>query len=280
MSPISKVFVVLNLVFSLVVLGAVCAILAKGESFKDKLAEANQQIAQLKTEKEDLQRDFAAARANFDTTLADRADTIATLETQNQTKDARIEQLNRDNDQMRTDLDSIAATLKDFRENIDNLQTRNSQLSDQVAQLRQENADAVAKQRQAEDDLANAERQLGDANSQIAALEKQGAETATKLADREATIEAIARSGYDVSALVSQPPIDAVVQAVDQDAKLVVLSKGSDDGVKKGFKFSVYRDDKYVGEVVVIEVNPDNAVARIQLRNDTFRELDKATTTL
>lgn len=61
------------------------------------------------------------------------------------------------------------------------------------------------------------------------------------------------------------PAIGGVVVAVqtDVDPQLVLLSVGSDDGVEKGFHFSIYRGSRFVGKVVVEKVLRDSAGCRV-----------------
>ena len=76
------------------------------------------------------------------------------------------------------------------------------------------------------------------------------------------------------------PPIDGRVPAVRRDVNLVMLSVGTDDGVKPGFKFTVYREDRYIGKVEVEKVFSDMASARIipDLTQDEISEGDSAAT--
>jgi len=78
------------------------------------------------------------------------------------------------------------------------------------------------------------------------------------------------------------PAIDAMVNAVDLDEKLVVLSVGRDDNVQTGFEFTVYRGDEYIGKVQVIKVYPNLAGARIVVLKDgaQIQRGDKASTRL
>jgi len=54
------------------------------------------------------------------------------------------------------------------------------------------------------------------------------------------------------------PPIAATVNAVDLEANIIILSAGKDDGVRPGCEFTIYRGDKYVGKVIVDDVEKDH----------------------
>ena len=82
-----------------------------------------------------------------------------------------------------------------------------------------------------------------------------------------------------LSGLVS-PPIDALVEEVDSNLKLVVLSVGRQDEVKEGVEFTIYREDKFVGKVRVNKVYENLAGARVLFtaEGSDIRQGDRATT--
>lgn len=59
------------------------------------------------------------------------------------------------------------------------------------------------------------------------------------------------------------PPIGALVSAVEPQEKLVILSVGSDQDVKVGYEFTVYRGARFIARLKVVKVDEDLAGARI-----------------
>jgi len=98
----------------------------------------------------------------------------------------------------------------------------------------------------------------------------------------ELQLAAAEKAGLDLGRISTEPAIDAVVQAVAEDKKLVVLSVGRDQKVQEGFKFTVYRGDRFVGKVQVVKVYEDLAGARILFsqENEAIQIGDKAATQL
>ena len=76
------------------------------------------------------------------------------------------------------------------------------------------------------------------------------------------------------------PAMHAKVLAVDNEANIVMLSVGLEDGVKKGHVFTVFRGRKYVGQALVENIFPDMCSARIlaSSRAGDVREGDDADT--
>lgn len=59
------------------------------------------------------------------------------------------------------------------------------------------------------------------------------------------------------------PALDAVVEGVDMDDGIVIISVGAEHGVEKELKFFLYRGDEYVGRVEVDRILPTKSAARI-----------------
>lgn len=61
------------------------------------------------------------------------------------------------------------------------------------------------------------------------------------------------------------PNLEGTILSVDAKSKLVLLSVGSDAGLKVNHKLEVFRlgtDPKYLGRVVIVETSPKQAIAR------------------
>ena len=77
------------------------------------------------------------------------------------------------------------------------------------------------------------------------------------------------------------PPVNGIVTGVGQ-RDLIEISLGSDDGLKTGHKLEVYRQNQYLGRVVIRSTAPDRAVAEIlkDYRRGTIRKGDRVATKL
>ncbi|MDX1944076.1 MAG: hypothetical protein SFU86_01615 [Pirellulaceae bacterium] len=75
------------------------------------------------------------------------------------------------------------------------------------------------------------------------------------------------------------PKVDAVVLEVS-DKDLIEISIGSDDGIKLDHKLDIYRDNTYLGRIVVIRVAGDRAVGRIvkELQRGQIKRGDRVST--
>ncbi len=283
MSTIAKVFTVLNLVFSLVMVGTIGSILSKSEDYK----------ARFEKEQMDRQNDVTAKQKDVDTAVSDKnnfesrnrdltnqlADRSAELATAN----ASVDQLRNDNNQLRNSVDANAASLKVVETQLSDVEARNKALMDSNDQHRATTAKAEQDKLNAQDDRARLEGDLKRANEDIAAKEMQLAKQGDEIGNLQAERAALVAAGVDIGALVGNavPSIAGKVSAVGSG--FVVLSVGENEGVKVGFPFDVYRGNSYIGRVVVENVLPDTSTARVQMKNKgglEFQAMDTATTRL
>ena len=75
------------------------------------------------------------------------------------------------------------------------------------------------------------------------------------------------------------PPVEGVILKVSKE-DLVEISIGHDDGLKIGHSLDVYRDNTYLGRIVIRKTDPDRAVGQLQkdLQRGQIKVGDKVTT--
>jgi len=71
--------------------------------------------------------------------------------------------------------------------------------------------------------------------------------------------------------------LDGVVLAVSPARRLVEVSFGSDDGAQRGDLLEVHRGNVKVGEVQIVEVEPDRSVGRISNQRGPLQGTDRVT---
>jgi len=282
MSAIGKTFIVLNLVFSLVIVGAAASYLSKADDFKkaynkehDAFTKAQQAWTQTKSDLEARIRNLQTESDEKQSKIDDLAVANSNLKDTNKSKDVA-------NQQLRDAVDQIKNTLNDFRQNMNDLSNRNNELTDANAKLRNAALDSQTKQKQAEEDQLRVEGELKRANDRISSLELASANLQKEKGHLQSLLKIAESKGFDISSLVAMRKIDAAVVDVDNDLGFVVLSVGKDSQVEKGWTFQIYRDEKYLGEVEVDEVYDKYSAARIKFRAEgaEFKIHDSATTVL
>lgn len=258
MSVVARILIVLNLVLAVVFLGASATFLGQKESWKTKYetetAKLNDEIENLTTQvsaKESLFRQQEEKANNFKTQTAE-------ITAKYEQADIDLQLFRENYNKLNADHNRLSETYKNALAQIDALRVDKNNLT-------AEKDAAMAEARQATDTGNNAvteqkrlESELADTQDQIAALEKKIVELSKEIESAGVVLQAYKDKYGEISELVSAPALRAKVSAVDEKLNIVVLSIGKDDGVKPGFTFTVYRGDKYIGKVVVDDVQKDH----------------------
>jgi chromosome segregation ATPase len=282
MSGLGKIFVVLNLVFSLVIVGAAAAYLSHADNWKTKHDELNAKFSSLEKERDQAVSDRDTQKRLLTEEIAGKQNEIEDLKIKvddatTQLKDERI-----GNQQLRDDVTRINSTLQNFQTNMNEVQSRNNELVDMNAQLRNQALDAQQKQKEAEDELTRVQGELDQANARIQAMEAQLTQIQGEKENLSNLLNVAKSQGFSTSENVAMPEIDAYVSDVNNEEGFVILNVGSEDKVERGFTFQVYRGDRYLGEVVVDDLFPKSCAALIRstVNGAQIQKNDRASTLL
>ena len=148
--------------------------------------------------------------------------------------------------------------------------------------LKQQCAVEVAKAnlRNAQKQRIEAEAELKKAPEELDRLRKENARLRVTLGLREGLME----DGPVARAFRTGPQPEAAIEAKVLDVRpeidLVMLSVGSLDGVKEGYRFTIYRGERYIGKVEVEKVFADMSSAKIlaDWTKEPIKENDDAAT--
>jgi septal ring factor EnvC (AmiA/AmiB activator) len=283
MSTMSKVFVVLNLVLALFLVGSVASILSNGEDWRKKCTTAEDKAkADLSAATEKYSK-LDGVRQNLDNSVRSLENQKSDLDSQLQTQKATADQFRNDNNQLRNSVDAINTSLKAVQGELGDTQTRNKELLASNETLKKETADAKKAQMDAEDDRARIEGDLKRATDDVAEKERQLSIVTKERDNKAAMLDALVKAGVDVPKIIGNnvPLIEGKIS--DVGPNFVVLSVGEKDSVQIGYTFDVYRGGDYIGRVIVDMVRPETSTARVTMKNPKgleFQRMDNATTRL
>jgi hypothetical protein len=118
---------------------------------------------------------------------------------------------------------------------------------------------------------------LNQAESLRQILDERNKEAAFQIAQMKMVLDA---HGLRADELVSHipPKVEGVVLGVGKD--YIEISIGSDDGLKVGHSLDVYRNNTYLGRVVIQRTDPDRAVGQMikQMQKGQIKKGDRVTT--
>jgi DNA repair exonuclease SbcCD ATPase subunit len=281
MSPIGKIFIVLNLILSAGFLGWASNALKKTEEFQ-KAADALKvehaaAIAAKEAELSALQVSLNGVTEQQRKHREERD----TIQTEADRLKTQIEEFKRANDTMQGNLTKIQSTLGDYNSSITQLSQQKDAAIERAheaerardAALAEKDA-AILAQRDAEEATGNANTRIGDLEGEKLALAEQVDQLNTRL-------EVVMRqTGIPAKDVFAQPSIEALVLDVKKDLKLVILNKGKKDEVKPGYVFDIYRGSQYKGQVRITDVQDGMSSGLILNEKNAIGRGDSATTAL
>ncbi len=268
MSILTKVFIVLALVFSLAL--SVFVILTLSQQDKYKLALQNAVVekvgAQALLAKMEADRNnyrdgldrLRTASLNDASTLQQQ---IRSLQNTTATDEREIATKNNDLNNAQASVTALTTANQAMTDTLGRLNT-------ELAQLRQDVP--VLTQRNAELNRHNNELQTGldEAQNAIRRLQEELAEAQQPQPQKTPTTGAQAGSSDNgtptLSALV---PINGKVERVDSlnGRTFLTLSLGKRDNIQDNFRFTIYRGNSYIGDAVVRKVAVDESVAEVTM---------------
>lgn len=280
MSTLTKVFVVLVLVISLVYLGVSATLFAHRVDYKDKW----------ETEKSDHQKDADAWKGDKGKLEADiqaKAKEILAQQELAKAADNRSQEAGRERDAVRADFTklkgdytALVAEQQKLQSNNNDLVTRNENLNKQLAEEKKLREDAQRVRDTVQAELLASQDRLEKAYKDIAEMEKQIVEVSRAKNDIEQQLDYIRARVPNLADLGTEPKIDGIVLGVSDKVNLVLISVGGKDKVQVGFKFTVYRGSTYVSKLVVDKVDDQWAACRelTEFRKDTIQQGDSVST--
>ena len=281
MSPIGKIFIVLNLILSAAFLGWAANALEKTRTFEADAKKAAEEhaaaIAAKEKELSDLQVSLNGVtdqqrkhREERDTIQAD-ADRLKT----------QLEELKRANDTMLGNLTKIQSTLGDYNSSIAQLSQQKDAAIERAHEAERARDAALAEKDAALLAQRDAEEATGNANTRIGDLEGEKLALAEQVETLNTRLEVVMReTGIKATQIFAQPSIEALVLDVKKDLKLVILNKGKKDEVKPGYVFDIYRGSQYKGQVRITDVQDGMSSGLILSEKNAIGRGDSATTTL
>lgn len=266
MSPIGRIFIVVNLVLAVVFLGWASANLSKTEEYK-ALYEAEQAAkAQLDEEKSaeisGLTTDLNQKTNDNTSLVRDKAE----LDAQRTRLDADLVAEKAKNAELMSRLEGVESRLGDLDGAVEKASSEASDANERAmaateAKVAAENAQVDAEERA--DDL---QRQLDEAQDSIASLEVSINAANKQIADLDTALTVAKEQGFDPGAGIVQPLIDGAVMMVSYDINpgIVLINRGSADGVRRGQTFDVYSGNQYKARVRVTNVHENSCSAVVE----------------
>lgn len=259
-------------------------------------------------QRRDWRTSYQQLKGRYSTAVARAQKEIRALRSYVKAKDDLISSKEREVRSLKTQLDHALQEAQQAKQLFENKRAEFTQLQNNFDGLNRNFADAqkeIAKlrsdldERTTQRDIAVKRREAAEGQvarltalttsleTDLGDLRKTFADTRRSLRDKELLISMAEAAGVNFELLVPGPPvpaIDGTVTAVktDVDPPLVLLSVGANEKVERGYQFSIYRGNQFVGKVVVEKVLNNGAGCRLLFTAEgaTVQAGDRAATRL
>ena len=284
MSTLTKVLIVLLTLSSIFLCGIVVTYVANAENYREMYNRLRvQKDAAVESEKQ-AQKELNDIRDEMDTQKTE-------LDEKNAELDREVERLTNDLDvaeRQKAALIEEAGKWKAItRDFYDTNEKQGQLLEDTLAKLKTIEAEQI----QADKELNETTAALREKMAIIDTLEERRRQLFEEKTDLQNRLDQLLQqAGKTVAAPVSVTPIKekvrvapptvdiglkGLITTVDLENSLAEISIGAASGVKPNMKFHVTRADKFICDIVILDVEPEKAIGTLELM-DVTKEQPKA----
>ena len=268
MSVLTKLFVVLLIICSLLLTAATVVFVNRTEDFHRAAVLSEERANRFQRDKETAQRDADAARQRESEAMnianGKVGDALAKINQLSQDvagKDAEINGLKAKLAVNDATITVQAEGLKTMGENLGNVATRNKALTDEADKLKVRNAELFEATTDFQKRLEEAERERRFLTEQLTQVRADYTKATNALREHGWSLETPRKA-------VALPDLKGYIQDVktDQGRTFATISLGSKEHVEKGMEFSVVdqTEGTFLGKFIVDTVDPDTSFGRLE----------------
>jgi len=261
MSVFSKIFILINLLLTLLLVGVMGTLLSQKADYRSAYETAHGDLRGLLVERRELDREFEASLASLgqedQRTTRALAERQAALQ-QSRTQRTRQEESINAGRQRRGKLNTmIRKTDKAYAD-------LTGELRDQIEQLEQARAGRthqVRRMQATQNRLHGRTVRLDEAQDRLATLQRDRTQLGEQRRRAIHVIKQAHEQGIEIPTDIF-PKLNGIIERVVPQTALVMISLGSNERVRKGMRFHVERGSRYIGMIKVIAVFRNMASAR------------------
>jgi len=272
---LTKIFIVLQLVFALVTAVVVVMFAYKQPDYRSQLVAAqNAQIAAAaaltvqETENTALHNQFTASQNQSSQEISALSIQLAALQGQLADANAKLSQDEAQNTQQANSITDLTATVHSLQDILANQTNQIDELRPKLLGYISQNADLNRQLTELTNDRDEAQKQIETLQESISGLSQQLANA--KTGNPSSAGNPSASPG--VTGIIGTPTPVLVNGSVENVAfyngrTYVSTSLGSKDGVSVGTRLTIYRGQTYVGDLVVQRVITNESMGVVTLQN-------------
>jgi DNA repair exonuclease SbcCD ATPase subunit len=265
LSTLTKVLIVLLTLASIFLCGILVTYVANATDYKEKYDRQYSSYQAAERRADNAESNFNKLKSETDQAKLELNKRIAALEQRIGTLMADLKQCQIDRDDARRKEDTWEAMVKDFTERI---KVNNQLTASAQAELKQVTADLTkerAEHVQTTDALQEARlKRLLEEKTELQSKLDQIYKQYGKITAPTEPVTAVG-GPVQVAPPVKDIDLEGVISDLDLQERLAEISIGRADGVQEGMRFHVTRGDRFICDIVILDVQPEKATGWLEL---------------
>ncbi len=292
MSTLTKILIVLLTIASIFLCGIVATYVATAENYKQKYKDTRGDMLAAVERQEAQKKELEEYKKKAERREDELEAQISSIDERLKQKEAELANSERLRAELEKRVSEWAAVTRDFSQT--NSQQR-AMLAEAQAQSKELEAEKINLDKKLKDMTAYLETRLAiieDLEAQVKQLREEKVELQDMLAERlmpsgkaPGEVETVTREVSRVRAGFEAPKVRDIqltgrISDLRLSESMAEISLGTADGVRDGMRFYVTREDEFVCELLVIDVDSEKSIAIIERKRLTPEKGDKISTNL
>ncbi|QDU62056.1 Chromosome partition protein Smc [Planctomycetes bacterium Pan216] len=264
MNAVGKGFAVANAVLSFVFLSFAFFVYQARVEFKEQLdstkknlSSARQQLSDLESEKQGVEKSLNDAKAQAELDLKRLQDQVGRLQEDLDSQITMTDNARRTGSKLNEGIQSATIEQQQRKQEVDALRSKRDELNERVTELVTQNTDLKDELAQTKNNLEIATNRNQQIASQLTQLETYVKRQTGQL---PSAIELETQEGTP-----PPPDVEGIVTRVHDTGRFVEISLGEDDGLRQGQSLEIWRttpEPKYLGKVKVFTTEATKSVVQ------------------
>jgi len=270
LSPLTKLFVALNVLFSLLITAAVVVYVNKEDVQKNTLTSVQSQLASANAARQTAEEQLQAAQQNLTAVQQQANDQATRMNAQLVERQQEIGNLNVQLAKATTASAAQQLDISRLTEALNAAQATTGQLNQQVAQLRQNNDQLVQQSADLNGRVSDLTNRLDVTEKERRHLAEQLTQTTGENQRLGAVIKGAGLSPEQQNLAVNRsgtPAVNGIVREVRTIAgvQYATISVGAAEGVTQGMEFKVVdrASGNFLGTITINTVDPNESMGRL-----------------
>ncbi|MGC8639371.1 MAG: hypothetical protein ACP5XB_05775 [Isosphaeraceae bacterium] len=261
MTYVGKILVIVIMALSLIFLGVSTVVFSTAKNWRTATDEQKKKVSALENKLRDEQaakdaakKELEAAKANYDALTKSKDAEIAKLQKETDDERQQITTVSNEVATAQANARTALAEAEALRKETETLRQIRAKVEEQASKYKVTQSDLY-------DRIHELERILDTAKKNNADLRDRVAKFSTLLRQNN-----ISDDISQVKGTESAPPVVGEVKQTEPTNRKVVITIGSDDGLRVGHELYLFRQKprpEYIGKITIISVDPDQAVGRV-----------------